>query len=330
MTDSSQPPKVEMPITIENADLAWFGMDESNPVAPELMGFCAAVLRAIAPSPERVQLVVTGDFVASVRKRSITEHQQQNYDVARSSGVVGAKTMPRPDGTIDVITPAWWFMGDDDPAVVLEREAMAKRTIAHEAFHVAMEQAGEAECAYEHEPWARQNMLAIADSVIAEYRAESAVNPSLRNNPDLAWDPVELITHLRDALGRIAKIEYQAHLDVSRLVYDVGQECSNMWKAMAYLVVQQLNDGDSIEPLSDDATSDLTWSQMVGDHWARFTAILLAIPRGNVRVERNSLEPSVEALADEFFEWLETFGFRWRDTTDGDTEFLIVNWRFLA
>lgn len=320
-------PKVDAPITIEYVPLDLIGMDADEPVAPELMAWCSAVVRAFAPNPDGVRLVVTGDLVTSVRERSVTEHQQQNYDVARNAGTVGAKTMARPDGTIDVIIPAWWFDPDDSEGMVAGRTSLAKRTTAHEAFHVAMSQAQESSADYADVPFVRANLLYVADAVMEEYRAEVSLADDLRHAPEGAWEPLEIVTHLRGAIRRIACVEYQEHLDVGRLSTDVGVECLHAWQFLAYVAAAQTRSDGTLAPLPDDVTGDPLWTWMVEPHWPAFTSILAKFPPGAVRTPRVDLEPVIEELADELHDWLETLGFRWRQVGD-DSTFHVVHWRF--
>ena len=326
--EESELPKVEGTIGIEHVPLDLLGMNPDQPVAPELMSWCVAVIRAFAPNPDGVRLVVTGDFVTSVRSRSVTEHQQQNYNVARNAGEVGAKTMTLADDTIDVIVPAWWFLPDPDAEIVAGRTALAKRTTAHEAFHVAMNQAGETETDYSSEGFVRHTLLSVADAVMEEYRAEVSLAEDLRVTPEARWDPLDIVTHLRDALKRIAAVEYQEHLDVERLIADVGVECLHAWQLFAYIAAGQTESDGTVSELGDEVTTNALWAWMVEPHWARFTEILAKFPPGLIRTPRADLEPHVHQLADELHRWLETLGFRWRQVGP-DSEVRIVHWTFV-
>lgn len=322
------PSVVAAKVMIEHVDPTLLGIDPENPSAPALMSWCATVLGAIALDPEQVTLLVTGDFVASVRSRSVTEEQREAYHTARNAGMVGAKTMPRPDGTIDVIAPAWWFLGADSDANGLEeREALARRTIVHEAFHVVMDQAGETQASFEGLSWARVNMLGIADSVLSEYRAEAAVNPEL-NAHVTAWKPLDILQHLRTALAEHAAVNYQAHLDVDRLSRDVGVECLHAWQLLAYVAAAHLQPDSTFAEVADDVAADLHWQTMVEPHWDRFTDLLSRVPPGDMRVERPAIDDLMAELADELTAWLLTWGFSFADGPEG-SEFRVVHWNFV-
>lgn len=326
-SDGAELPKVDGPLAVEHVPLELLGMDPAKLVGTELMGLCAAIVRAFAPNPDGVRLVITGDFVSSVRARSVTEHQQQNYDVARNAGEVGGKTMTLPDGTIDVLLPVYLFLADPDEEIVAGRTVIATRTVTHEAFHVAMNQAGETVTDYASEPFVRGNLLYIADSVMEEYRAEVSLANNLRTAPEGSWEPLQIVTHLRDALRRIACVEYQAHLDVGRLCTEIGVECMHAWQLLAYIAAAHTQSDGAVAALPDTVTSDPLWVWMVEPHWSAFTGVLSTFPPALVRTSRTDLEPLVSELADKLHAWLETLGFRWRQVGD-DSEFLIVHWAF--
>lgn len=323
--EGAEPPKVDGPIAVEYVPLELLGMNPDEPVATELMTLCAGIVRAFAPTPDGVRLVITGDFVSSVRARSVTEHQQQNYDVARNAGEVGGKTMSLPNGTIDVLLPAYLFLPDMDEEILASRRVIATRTVTHEAFHVAMNQADKTVTDYTSEPFVRGNLLYIADAVMEEYRAEVSLADNLRTAPEGAWEPLEIVTHLRDALRRIACVEYQAHLDVGRLCTDIGVECLHAWQLLAYIAAAQTQSDGRVAALPGTVTSDPLWAWMVEPHWPAFTYILSRIPPALVRTSRDDLEPLVAELADELHEWLETLGFQWRQV-GVNSEFLVVHW----
>ena len=258
--EGAEPPKVDGPIAVEYVPLELLGMNPDEPVATELMTLCAGIVRAFAPTPDGVRLVITGDFVSSVRARSVTEHQQQNYAVARNAGEVGGKTMSLPNGTIDVLLPAYLFLPDMDEEILASRRVIATRTVTHEAFHVAMNQADETVTDYTSEPFVRGNLLYIADAVMEEYRAEVSLADNLRTAPEGAWEPLEIVTHLRDALRRIACVEYQAHLDVGRLCTDIGVECLHAWQLLAYIAAAQTQSDGRVAALPGTVTSDPLWA----------------------------------------------------------------------
>jgi hypothetical protein len=322
---------------IEAADLEALGVDPADPSPTELMNFCRAVLGTLAARAEEVTLVIAGDFVESVRSRLPDGPYRDAFDVDRGAGMVGAKTM-RVGDEIHVVFPAWLFLDSAWAQVTLPHEEaeqitstaesrakQTRRTAVHEAQHVAMDQAGEDNQDFGDMPWARQNFITVAHQVIAEYRAELGVPSDLREDYEAAF-PVEALDLLREDLRRITTIEYQSHLDVGRLAYDVVQQTHHVWKLLAYVAAARRIAGVELgEAFPSEMTRSEAWILMAEPHWAAFEALLGRIPSGGVRVDAADLNAWTGELADLLAEWLQTYGFVWRDL-GSDSEFRIESW----
>ena len=276
------------------------------------------------PDPGTARLVVTGDFLASVKDRIDDPLERDFFDLRRNDGLVAAKTMRRLDGRIVVLVPAWWFAIAPDASADhhKSRELHVKRTLVHEARHVAMIQTGEDDRRFDAEPFARRALLMTADQVIGEYRAESGVGAELRvGSPP--WDPIAILTSLRCELARVVT-EYQAHPDTPRLSRETWRETSTAWKTLSYCAVELAESGGGFGELPESVTSHALWRAMVGGHWPRFLEILGPVPSGATRVGPGVLQTAIERLAIELEAWLETLGFRFRDVPGGGFEFSIV------
>jgi hypothetical protein len=79
-------------------------------------------------------------------------------------------------------------------------------------------------------------------------------------------------------LRRIAANESQAHLDVQRLNYEVGQECTHAWQLLAYVIAKHLQADGTAAPLPVEVISDVDWKWIVERHSTRFVEILTAVP----------------------------------------------------
>lgn len=315
-----EPGTVTIAVSLEYVDPELLGIDPAEDEWPPLLRGCAEVLAACGVVAGMTRLVITGDFVRSVQDRGepgSTYHQ--NYDLERNTGIVGGKTISRPDSTIDVLLHAAMF----DP----NAEGMAElaiHTVLHEGQHVVIAQNGEADSDFESVPWARRNFLTAADQVIEEYRAEAVaagVAPS-------GWATDDLVESLRswlEHLQRIALVEYQAHLDAGKLSYDILQQTHTLWKLLAYVVAEQVG-ADQALPTS--VTDDYLWALMVEPHWTEFTALLAAVPHGNQRMSRPDLDQLASDLADVMERWLLTLGFEFTDNPDG-AAFFIRDWSLL-
>lgn len=299
--------------------------------------FCLGVTSALALRDGEVVLVVTGDFVESVKARLPEGPYRDSYDRTRGAGTVGGKTLVVGD-EVHVLLDAWMFYeadvieargGDADTVAALrdhaeDRGRLARRTASHEARHVAMEQSSEDEVVLDELTWDRQNFLSVAHQVISEYRAELGVPLDLREEYELGLTQGSLAA-LRDDLRRIATVEYQQHRDVGKLAYDVTQQSHHLWKVLAYLAAARRVFGVPLgEPVPYHPADAENWELMVEAHWATFEKLLNGIPEGGVRIEEGELDEKRTSLADLLFEWLRTFGFAW--STD---QFLIESWHLV-
>ncbi len=303
-------------ILLEFTDPTALGMTLDQPTATDLMVACAALLTRVAVEPGRCRLIITGDFVESARRRMEPGRHRDNYDLRRSTGTVGGKTMPMPDGTVDVLLPASLFAFGMTPEQDAAATQDALYTVLHEGQHVAMTQAGETDPDLGHLPHGRLNLENAADEVIQEYRAERAIDRSVV--PGLPpWDLVAVLQHWHETLVRIAFVEYQEHRDVERLWYGVVQETFTTWKLLAYIAAWAPEDTPPKAAVSKDLRRSPVWRLMVKPHWRRFVEILRQAPPGDVRTAPAALESVRCELADEFAAWLLTLGFEGIDTADG-------------
>lgn len=250
---------------LEFTDPTLLGMTLENPNATELIAACAFLLGQVALEPNRARLVITGDFVESVRQRLEDGPYRDSYGVDRSTGVVAGKTMRMPDGSLDVLMPDTLFEIDKTPDESDAAYRAAVYTVLHEGRHVAMTQAGETDPDLSHLPWGRMNLENVADQVIQEYRAERALDRSVLGSLN-DWDVAGVLTHWHTALVRITCVEYQEHLDVHRLWYGVVQETHAAWKLLAYLAAA-LPDGDSPKnAIRKKVRKSRLWRRMVQPH----------------------------------------------------------------
>jgi hypothetical protein len=315
-------------VTGEYLDVEAIGIDAANPVGTELMAWCAAFLGAVALEPARTRLVMSGDFMTSVRDRLEPGFYRDNYSVERNNGIVGGKTMTLPNGDIDVIVPASLFKEAHDGEHPQEAAQLIRHTVAHEAFHVAMNQAGENGNRFEDQPWVRRNFLVAADEIINEFRAESAVAPKLRSD-DFRWDAIEILRSLRIALERIAAVEYQDHLDVSRLQYGIVQQCHTAWKLLGCMAAEHRDfETGELTAVSESTITHDLWQRMVATPWPAFAEVLNLVEPGSKRVDRTELDAQASALADILEQWLKLLGFQWMQVGE-ESSFTIESWNFL-
>ncbi|MBZ2198460.1 hypothetical protein [Occultella gossypii] len=327
MTDGPEERAASVALVFEYVDPSLLGMNLEAGDFPPLLQGCAGMLVACGVDTAKTRLVITGDFVRSVQDRGEPGSEyHENYNTQRNTGMVGGKTIPLPDSTVDVLLQAVMFVplnhAEDAAAVA----GSALHTVVHEAQHVVIAQHGEASGELEATPWARRNLLIAADQVIEEYRAElvacQVVGPS-------GWNTEDLVSSAKTWLGdlqRIATVEYQSHLDVGRLAYDILQESHTVWKLLGYAAAEQLEARDGLPTV---VAEDELWTAMIEPHWEEFTLLLARVPGGDERIPRAELESLASDLADLFADWLVTLGFEFTDHPEG-AAFYIRDWTLLA
>lgn len=260
---------------------------------PETLLDCLATLSVLALRDEKVVLVVSGQFVDSVKARLPESPYRDLYGTTRGAGIVGGKTLVV-DDEVHVVMDAWTFydphvlasLGADPEIVDALRETteyrgrLARRTAHHEAQHVAMEQSGEDSIDLEGLSWDRQSLLSLAHQVISEYRAELGVPVVLREQHQTDF-PLDSLAALRADLRQIVLVDYQQHRDAAKLAYDVAQESHHLWKALAYVAAARRVFGFPIGgPAPDDVAAAEDWDLMAQPHWATLEALLSEIPMG--------------------------------------------------
>ena len=326
----------------ESVDFEYIGMDPENPQPTELMVFCCAMLGIAALDPEKVCFVIAGDFVESVKQRLPEGEYRDSFETQRGAGIVAAKTLKVGD-EIHVVFPQWMFVDTvaalrllepeaaaEIASTVVERARQVRRTAFHEAQHVAISQRGEDAVDLNGLGWASKNFVSVASQIIEEFRAELAVPRELRDERELVF-PVEALEHLRADLTRITTVEYQHHLDVGKLSYEVTQQTHHVWKVLAYLVAAQrvfgIVPGTAIPAEVQRAEA---WRLMAAPLWERFEALLSEIPPGQIAVSPDVLHRFATDLAFLLSEWMLLLGFRWEDVgdpADQNSQFSIESWR---
>lgn len=308
-------------LSLESVDPSAIGIvvRDGGATVPELLGWCLQRLGQVVPDPSRTTLVVTGDFVASVQDRR-NDDAPEAYDLERGSGFVGGKTIAMPNDDVHVLLHALYFVQTDD----LEQNAgvaqLVRRTLVHEAQHVAMMQNDQGYRRPSNATFRWLNLTSAAQAVVEEYRAELGVDPDLRAG-DMNWDPSAVLSAWSKGLGGdVAR--YQAHLDVARLAYDVGTTSLVAWRSLGYVAAwaRLLPDNDL---LTDAVAGDPLWVRMAARRWGKFIEALADVRPGTETMPREELDAVVAELAEVLGAWLGDVGFVWHEE-----RFQIERWYF--
>lgn len=302
-------------LALEYVDPEQLGVTSGGIEPESLIAKCAAILHDLTPEPQQVRIVISGDFVQSVRGRLSNAERAAAFDIGRNGGMVGGKTMEQADGTIDVILQAVLFAVDGTTEELESRRQVATHTTAHEAQHVVMKQAGEDSADFTHLSFAKHWFAATAHDIINEYRAEAAV---LQPVAEDGWDCAEVAANLIESL-RSVDDAYQDSHDVLALMNGVTGHVGTLWKILGIIATERRQSNGTIEPLPDSVVNDPGWETVVDDNWDTLIAILDEVPSATVRVSASKVSVQLDNLANLLESWLVDLGFRFEDSATGTT-----------
>lgn len=281
----------------------------------ERVGHAAAIIADRVPDPDKIDLVVTGDFVASVRARAATAQEASEYSTERGSGLAIAKTIPNGDRSF-IIVPGPALSGAENVFDELGRHA-----ISHEATHAALAQHGEAtnDIRLRLAPSEAEGYYLASAGVIAEeYRVEASLAA------EGSAPPSTYVSGIGDALDAARA----AFLDAITLRY-FGEPMDRPFRTAAaashtlgivlgYLAAELTSDDGSVptEPPTIIAQTSL-WGRLVGPGWPPIATVLSRLPPASERTSQDTLDQIVLDLAAALKIWIRHIGFAWRDTSTG-------------
>jgi hypothetical protein len=273
----------------------------------------ADALHRLATLPDigdDIALVVAADIGQAIRVR-LPADQARIYDPSRISGVVGAKTIPGPDGTSIVIDGRLLSTG-------LRRELSdagidVPRIVEHEGWHHVLDNRGESfHAAVErlaltgaHAHFVGQGLV-----MIDEYRVERALRerglPLHESYIDSTGDVfAELATELRG--GRL-------DLPVPQRMEVVMRAFNALTTHMTYLA----GAGLTVQVLRGLPL----WNRYVGDSFDETASVLEAVPSAAIPTDSDLLDATAATLGDRTLPaWLERVGFTLEDIDGGDMWF---------
>ncbi|CAN7231054.1 hypothetical protein LJR186_000876 [Microbacterium foliorum] len=330
-------PATYVTVVFEDVALENIGLDPAPDEYPELIAFCRSEVTNMAADPTQVRLVIVGDMVEAIKRRLPAGPERDSFDADRGAGMLAAKTMVVGD-EVHVIVPAWCFLdtqamrnGSTDAEfaefvrTAPARERMIRRTVVHEAQHVAMDQAGEDDADYPDAHWVRKTFLGAAHQVAVEYRAELGVRQELREDYETTF-PAESLGAFRSDAREL----YAAYsTDVSALSYYLMVQAIHLWKAFGYVAAARRVDGIEAA-LAVPQQERALWEQMGAVCWERFEQALAKLEAADTRIVDTEFRATVAQLADLLDEWFVELGFSWRDVENGrNTWFEVVSGHLL-
>lgn len=304
----SNEPVVQVQLEAVNPELAEL-LTTASPL-PEFLVVCVNAATEIAHVPENVKLVITGDFVQSVKARLSDTEAAGSFNLSRGEGVVAGKTM-RDGDYMAVILHAAVFQQALDYRANPDAAELFLRTLVHEMNHVSMWQRGESAAPTEITDWKLLNLMGSASAIIDEYRAEVGAQGRMRRD-ECDWNPNEIILWLERTLIDVVT-EYQDHQDVRRLVFEVGSKALIALKQLAFCVAYEYSSGDI---LSLDL-KDLRYAKtrlLLPQWFDSYREFLSHLPPGEAELPRDSELEALLQLSQLLDEHLSIVGFDWYDS----------------
>jgi hypothetical protein len=290
-------------------DVVYEFVDPTDVNAAEVATGVAAVER-IAPRPDEVSLVITGDFVASNRLR-LTGIEAEAYDMSRTFGVAAARTLPQLDGTVDIVVAAPLLHSN-------AADTGLNRVVMHEAYHAAIyqrhEELGTIRVRHSIPGMTHRGYFSsVAGMVADEYRVERA----LCDEGD--WPHHGYHSELPETLETFRNDLYDACLlrypneSIERTSKSVLTSFGHIATLGGYLAAEALASGGERAPNVRLAL----WHRFVGGAWDPFVQTLDQMPSAPSATPPADLDAMTFLLIGPLDGWLRQVGFEIRDEGEG-------------
>ena len=261
----------------------------------------------------RVTLVVSGDFVRSVRRR-LGSREAAAFNLARGGGMVAGKTITRADGQSFIVLHAQFLGTGSDDAV-----ALIRRLVAHELQHVAISQRdGVALDVYKRRKAIPSSFnaitLGLAAKVIEEARVERWLcRRAMPSDPPHGSTVTSDIEDIRAIL--VAAICREQPVDV--LMNEIIAAFRDLITLLAYVASEEL---EGAAPTRADTH---VWQEFAGDHYEQYKVLLARVPLADQHVSMAQLDIHAVAVAGVLAEWFERLGYCVDDLPDGSQYFQV-------
>jgi len=283
----------------------------------DLIGEGVAALVCGLPEPNEIDLVLSGDFTASVRARMTAAEGRDEYSAERHIGLVPAKTFPGdgPKATVVMNAAIVWRKARD--AI---KDINVPRCFGHEGRHVALHQRGE----HTHDARRRRNLMTAervfvgrAGIMIEEYRVERALCAAGMPAGRLYIDSLSgSIPRIHAAMADAARARWNGG-DIAPCIQAVLGAFDQLTTLLGYVAAHVAAEATPLDGVS--ATPE--WERLVGSRWTRVQELLSAVPHADESWSADALVRGVDELAAELREWLEDIGFSLDDRDDGNCWF---------
>ena len=294
------------------------GATEKN-LRADLISEVRSLLSERVPSPDSVEIVITANFLQSVRGH-LPPDLSQVYDTVRGTGTVAAKTIQSPSGHVVIVMNDWLFSPNVDDANAQAR--LTRHTAVHESGHAAILQRGELSEIFRSDriglSRAHRIFTGHAELVIDEYRCELLATSS---GPPYPGDQAEHLdlAHLHDALHHAVALQYPGE-SMDRPYNEVRQAANVHWKELAYLAAN-LNGGNPPSSL----TRQTLWKQYVGaEVYSGLTLALSGVLDAATAMSDETLDDAALKVSSALEASLQQLGFAILDQPDDGLYFDVL------
>jgi hypothetical protein len=277
----------------------------------------------LVPDTTLWRLTVTGDMVATVNR--VEERVDDNpYTTARGAGSAGAITLPRDDGTFDIVISTYALFAtredvDSAEAWVAQVIAAAEHLSRHEAGHAALRLRGEDAQAYQDvqglsssdAAWRRSLAVHIDDNRIEQYTAIHAPSP-LHHVDHLT----EAIAHLRAELNEAARI---CRADISEAASRTLTAANGLVRVLAYLS-PELGFDENGKPRRPNQRPD-GWDDYVENSWDAWSLTFHRLRPVDEPMTTDQIGAVLADLCRLMVAWMRSIGVEWGLTED-DREYI--------
>lgn len=286
----------------------------------DLVSEVRSLISERVPSPDSVEIVITANFLQSVRGH-LPPDLSQLYNTVRGTGTVAAKTFQSPSGRVVIVMNDWLFSPNVDDADGQAR--LTRHAAIHESGHAAILQRGESSEVRRSERIGVSRADRIftdhAEVVVDEYRCELLATSS---GPPYPGDHAEHLdlAHLHDALLHAVALQYPGE-SMDRPYNEVRQAASVHWTELAYLAAS-LNGGT---PPSSLARQTL-WKRYVGaDVYTGLTLALSGLLDAATAMPWEALDDAALKVSQALEASLQQLGFAILDQPDDGLYFDVLN-----
>lgn len=232
------------------------------------------------------------------------------YTTDRGANSVSAKTLPRHDGTFDIVVDGEWFMSsrDESQEDIARKSQILAHLAAHESQHVALTVAGldvaqVGDAAWGESTTVNDLLLGFAEAV-NEFQCELAANrvvvsPLPHDDAALAADLETFRQSLATSVAMMNEDRYTACMTVLTATKELV-------KGIAYAAAYRMHDGRDDRSVPNPPPEQ--WDRYLEDLWPDLLAMFANIPAAGEVVDLGALGTIVYAMTERIVQWLESIG----------------------